>query len=125
LDASAGGRRKQLNARVEDSAHADPERGRRAENGEDLPRRDLLLKTREKVGLLERTLREEPLHQSVVALRDPPRELLGDRPALPLAVLRQVTFHPDQIDRAAEALLLADRDLQRNDAAAVLLAQRL
>ena len=60
----------------------------------------------------------------VLGLR-PLGELRRDRAVDALAALVDVRLHAHEVDRAVERLLLADRDLERHDAAAELLVQRL
>ena len=113
-----------------------PSAEERAEDGEDLARRDLFLQARQDVGRLQSALSEELLHQLVFALRDhldqllvlrlgPLGEIRRNRPVHALAVLVDVSLHADEVDRAAEDLLLSDRDLERDDSSAELLAERL
>ena len=76
----------------------------------------------------ESPLREELLHQPVFAFRDELDELFvlrlraldqvrRNRAVHALASLVEVSFHADEVDGAAELLLLADGNLQRRDAA--------
>ncbi len=123
-------------ARVEDPLGPDPESRGSAEDRKELPRGDLLAQSRQDVGGFQRALREELFHQLVFALGDhldqvlmlrpgPLEELLGNRSIGALARLVPVRLHADEVHGAGKRLLLADGDLERDDAPPELLAKRL
>ncbi len=108
---------------------------RREEHGRDLALLDRLLESRLHLLFAEVALREERLHELVVALGDHldeplvqlgrvGGELLGDRAGRGLArVVREPALHGDEVDDAAEALLLADRGLHGHAGPAELLLE--
>ncbi len=132
-------RRHELHDRVEGEVTADVVRSRTEDDRKDLAGEDLPLEALDQLFLGEPALLEEALHERVVALGDLFDELLARLIRL-LAQVRgdlldaqfsgpvrlvPVQLHRDEIDRAAEVLLLADRDLDRDDALPELPLERL
>ncbi len=136
LGDAAFGAREQRDAGIHDADHADAERRRGAEHRKNLPRRDLFFQARHagragssvpcaKNFSIKRVLAlRDHLDEALVLFLGPRRERFWDRSVDALSVLVQVGLHAHEIDGAAEAALLADRDLERDDAAPELLVER-
>src|SRR3989475_11499740 len=134
--AAVGGRGQRVDDEVEQRGRSQVARGGGAEDRHELAAGEAGAEGSEHLGLAERAFIEVLVEQLVVrlgsgfdeplaVLLDPVREVAGHLALARLAVRVRDGLHPHEVDVAAEARLLAQGDLERDEAALEAACERL